>query len=91
MNLVEELTGFVDNDFKQTFGTSVSIFDFKKVYITGYTRLGKIDKNEVVVEMRKNIITIFGKNLLVKLLQKKEIYVVGKIKSVVKDEKSSNM
>jgi len=91
MNLMEEMTGFVDNDFKQTYGTSVSIFDFGKVYITGYTKLIKIDEEEVVLALKRHVITITGEDLNIKLLQKKEIYVIGKIKSVVKDEKPSSM
>lgn len=84
MNLFEEITGFVDNDFKITYGLSVSIFDFEKIYITGYKRLGKVENNEIEIILKTGKVLIEGEDLKIKLLQKKEIYVVGKIKGINK-------
>lgn len=82
MNIFEEISGFVGEDFLLAKDICVFMFGFKKVYITGYSKLGELSAEKVVVFSSKKKIVVDGSDLIVKFVEKKELLILGTIKNV---------
>lgn len=64
----------------------ISIFDGKYVYVEGHRGIERYSEEEVVVRLnKKKKAVITGENLFIKEANADEIFIVGNVRNVVKD------
>ncbi len=73
MELYQKIRKFIlEESFKMQVGSGY-------VDIVNYTKLRKIEHNEIVVETKSKVIRIIGKNLAIQKLLNEEVFISGTI------------